>query len=81
MEKEEERDKRQTESKVVLMFKEKRSLGAWCGKPLRFCWKTLSFAIKTSLMAGFYLKKIIVDIIVEKGAKEKEKKNQLKMLM
>jgi len=28
VEKEEERDKRQTESKVVLMFKEKRSLGA-----------------------------------------------------
>jgi len=26
-------------------------------------------------MAGFYLKKFIVDIIVEKGAKEKEKKN------
>ena len=41
----------------------------------------LSFAVKTSLMAGFYLKKIIVDIIVEKGANEKEKKNQLKMLM
>jgi len=26
-------------------------------------------------MAGFYLKKFIVDIIVEKGAKEKENKN------
>ena len=25
-------------------------------------------------MAGFYLKKILVDIIVEKGTKEKEKK-------
>jgi hypothetical protein len=35
----------------------------------------LSFAIKTSLIAGFYLKKFIVDIIVEKGANEKENKN------
>ena len=75
MEKEEETDKRQTESKADLMFKEKRSPGAWCGKLLRFCWKMLSFAVKTSLIARFCFKKFIVDIIVEKLAKEKEKKN------
>ena len=57
------------------MFKEKRSPGGWCGKVQSFCWKVLSFAIKTSLIGGFYLKKFIVDIIVEKGAKEKENKN------
>ena len=75
MEKVEETDKRQTESKADLMFREKKSPGAWCGKPQSFCWKTLGFAVKTSLIARFCFKKFIVDIIVEKLAKEKEKKN------